>query len=72
MTGEALRPPKLICVLCDLNEGHEELLYPHDCTEVVPLTGCRECFIGHHETCDPRAPWWCACSHPICRDLRMT
>lgn len=73
MLGDPTRPPPLRCVLCELNEGHEEPLYPHEHHNgQIPLTGCRECFIGNHEACDPGAPYWCACSHSTCRDLRMT
>lgn len=52
----------LRCVLCDINEGHPEPLYPHEHFDgYIPLTPCRACWVGCHDECNPLAPWWCAC-----------
>lgn len=57
----------LRCVLCELNEGHDEPLYPHQHHDgVIPLLPCRPCFVGNHEACEPLAPYWCICSHRTC------
>ena len=52
----------LRCAWCELNEGFPEPLFPHEHHNgEIPVTPCRACSVGHHDGCEPMAPWWCAC-----------
>ena len=60
MDGE--QPPKLLCPWCEIDEGREEPLFPHEHHYgQIPLTPCRACSVSNHDECDPRAPWFCVC-----------
>lgn len=59
----------LRCVLCELNEGHAEPLYPHDhAYGQIPQTPCRACYVRNCDYCSPLAPYWCSCDCGLGKD----
>jgi len=56
-----VKPPRLICPLCEFDIDHR---HHYDQPPVVP---CRSCFVGLHDFCDPTS-YWCACDCGLGKD----